>query len=95
MESKLQSEIIKWLKINDCYVIKVRAAPGVPVGCPDIVALCQQKWAVIEVKASDTAKFQEGQKATLQRLKYGNEFVYVATPETWPQIKDELIAKFL
>lgn len=95
LEAKLQSDIISWLKINDCYVIKVRAAPGVPVGCPDIIALCRGKWLAIEVKADEHAKFQPGQKSTLQYLKSGNTFVYVAYPESWPMIKEEIVANFL
>lgn len=95
MESKLQSEIIKWLKINRVYVIKTKAGPGVPVGCPDIVGLYQSKWVGIECKASESAKFQTGQKQTLQLLSTHNEFVYVATPESWPMIKEQLMAKFL
>lgn len=94
MEKKLQSEIIKWLKIQGCFVIKTRGGPGTPVGCPDIVALYQSKWATIEVKASEKAKFQPGQKATLERLKSGNEFVYVCYPESWPSVKIDLIAHF-
>ena len=95
MESKLQTEIVKWLKINDCYVIKTRPGAGTPVGCPDIIALCRQKWLAIEVKADEHAKFQPGQKTTLQHLKSGNTFVYVANPDNWPAIKAEIIADFL
>ena len=94
MESKLQSTIISWLKLNGVYVIKTRPGAGTPVGCPDIVGLYRDKWLVIEVKASATAPFQAGQKQTLQRLRDGNPFVYVAYPENWALVKEELLVEF-
>jgi Holliday junction resolvase len=93
-ESKLQSEIIAWLKINGVYVIKTRPGAGTPVGCPDIIGLYHQRWIAIEVKASDKAPFQAGQKYTLQLLKEGNSFVYVVCPENWELVKEELTAGF-
>lgn len=94
MESKLQSEIISWLKINKVYVIKTKPGPGTPVGCPDIIGLYKNKWLAIEVKASETAKFQPGQKFTLQTLKADNEFVYVIYPENWAFAKEILLHAF-
>lgn len=93
-ESKLQKKIIDWLKINEVYVIKTRVLPGVPAGCPDIIGLYRDKWIAIEVKASSTAKFQPGQKQTLQLLKKSNTFVYVCYPENWDLIRDEIVAQF-
>lgn len=100
VEGKLQSEIISWLKSNGVYVIKTRVLPGVPVGCPDIIGLYGNRWLVIEVKASRSAKYRPGQQATLQRLREGvvdegNRWVYTAYPENWPEIKAELAADFL
>lgn len=94
MESKLQSEIIAWLKINKVYVVKTKPGPGTPVGCPDILGLYHGRWLAIEVKASETAKFQPGQKYTLQMLKENNSFVYVVYPENWEMVKEELRAGF-
>ena len=94
MERKLQSEIIKWLRFEGAYVIKVRVSPGVAIGCPDIIALYGPKHTEIEVKASSTAPFRIGQKATLQHLKKGNRYVYVAYPENWPLIKQDLKTHF-
>ena len=94
MEKKLQSEIISWLKANGVYVIKTRVLPGVPVGCPDIIGLYQDRWVAIEVKAATNAPFRTGQQATLQHLKKHNKFVYVANPTNWPLVKDEIAAHF-
>lgn len=94
IESKLQSNIISWLKINGVYVIKAKAGPGTPVGCPDIIGLHKNKWIAIEVKSSETAPFQAGQKEAQQRLLKMSPFVYVVYPNNWDEIKAELIEKF-
>lgn len=91
-ESKLQTDIISWLKINQAYVIKTRPGPGTPVGCPDIIALYEDRWVAIEVKADEKSPFQPGQKLTLQKLKAWCPLTYVVYPDNWPQVKEELIA---
>ena len=95
MEAKLQKKIIDWLKANGVYIIKTRVLPGVPVGCPDIIGLYQNKWLAIEVKRASNAPFRPGQKATLEHLKKDNQFVYVAYPENWDEIKYEIAKHFL
>ena len=95
IESKLQSNIISWLKLNKVYVIKTRPGAGTPVGCPDIIGLYHNQWLAIEVKASNTASFQPGQRYTLELLRGYSKFVYVVYPETWAEVKDDLIARFL
>lgn len=94
MEAKLQSSIIKWLRDRGAYVIKVRAAPGVPVGCPDIIFLYEGAWGVLECKASKSAKYQPGQQATLERLKVWSPFVWKVYPENWPEIQKSLLERF-
>lgn len=95
MEAKLQKTIIDWLRANGVYVVKTRVLPGVPVGCPDIIGLYKDRWLVIEVKKSSTAPFRPGQQPTLQRLKTGNRWVYVAHPDNWELVKQEIVAQFL
>lgn len=94
MEKKLQAEIIKWLKSQGAYVIKPRSGPGVPVGCPDIIALYRNRWCVIEVKADEKAEMQPGQQPTLDFLGRQNTFVYKCWPEIWPIIKSLLLSDF-
>lgn len=94
MESKLQTEIVKWLKFNGAYVIKTRPGMGTPVGAPDLFAFYQNRWCAVEVKASAKAPFRAGQKATLKHLATYNLNVYVACPENWPQVKYNLLHKF-
>lgn len=95
VEASLQSEIISWLKANGVYVIKTRVLPGVPVGCPDIIGLYKDRWLAIEVKRAVNAPFRPGQQATLQHLKQHNQFVCVANPINWPELKKVLTEKFL
>lgn len=95
MESKLQKKIIEWLKANGVYIIKTRVLPGVPVGCPDIIGLYQDRWLAVEVKRAPNAPFRAGQQATLQHLKKHNKFVYVAHPENWELVKQEIASQFL
>lgn len=95
MEAKLQKKIIDWLKANGVYVIKTRVLPGVPVGCPDIIGLYRDRWLAIEVKRASNASFRPGQQQTLQTLKKGNKFVYIAHPDNWELVKTEIAAQFL
>lgn len=86
-ESRLQHLIIGWLKSEGCYVIKTTTHPGVPVGCPDVIAFKSGKAVFIEVKKSPTAKFQTGQELTHQHLRDLGFVVFVANPENWSEIK--------
>lgn len=94
MEAKLQSAVIKWLKSQDAYVIKNRAAPGVPVGCPDILFLFEGAWGAIEVKRSVKAPYRTGQEVTLSRLSEWSPFVYTVYPENWAETKNQLTNLF-
>lgn len=93
-EAKLQAKIIKFLKEKGAYVIKTRPGPGTPVGCPDILFLCEGAWGSIEVKASKGARYQPGQEATLARLQEWSPFVYTVDPENWDLIRKELLLLF-
>jgi hypothetical protein len=48
----------------------------------------------IEVKGGKTAKFQQGQKLTLDRFSEWSPFIYVAYPQNWPEIKNSLTKLF-
>lgn len=94
MEAKLQSQITKFLREKGAYVITTKSGPGTPTGCPDIIFLFEGAWAAIECKASKTARYQPGQKATLKRLDEWSGFVFVAYPDNWPEIKKILLTHF-
>jgi Holliday junction resolvase len=65
LESKIQSEIIKYLKNNDYTVIKIILCNY--NGCPDIIALKQGKTIFIEVK-SEVGVLSELQKVRIAEL---------------------------
>lgn len=89
-EQQLQTKIINWLKKKGCYVIKAQAGPGVPVGCPDIIALFDGGgWVAIEVKATEKARFQPLQLQTVKKLN-GMYFSRVVYPDNWKEVQKEL-----
>lgn len=90
-ETKLQAEIIKYLKGRKCYVLRLKAGPNYPAGCPDVIFLYEGFWGAIEVKASSTSKYQPLQEETLQKFDDWS-WARRADPITWPSIKEELEA---
>lgn len=89
-EQQLQSAIIKWLKSKGCYVIKAQAGPGVPVGCPDIIALIDGGgYIALEVKSSSSSKFQPLQKETIKKLD-SMYFCRAVWPDNWSLIRSEI-----
>lgn len=94
METKLQNDIAKWLRGNGAYVIITHPGFGTRSGTPDILFLFEGAWGAVEVKRSEKAPFRPGQQHILQKLKEWCPFVYVAYPENWSIIKDELTARF-
>jgi Holliday junction resolvase len=88
-EKKLQSEIIKWLKSQGAYVIKTSPGAGIPNGCPDIIFLKEGFWGAIEVKKSNTVKFQPLQEVTIMKLQDWS-YCRVVYPQNWETIKSEL-----
>lgn len=89
VESKLQSEIRRYLKSKGCYVLVTTPQPGIPDGCPDIIFMLEGFWGAIEVKAKPGAKFQPLQIETLKKLDEWSWARWV-NPSNWPHIKDEL-----
>jgi hypothetical protein len=67
-EKQLQSKLIAWLKSKGCYVIKTQPGLGVPVGCPDVIALYEGAWMAFECKQAANSKLQPLQKETLDKL---------------------------
>lgn len=94
MEGRLQAEIARWLRGRGAFVIVTRPAPGTPAGCPDIIFLYEGAWGAIEVKREESAPFRPGQEPTLKRLGDWSPFVWVAYPENWPSIKQQLTELF-
>lgn len=88
-EAKFQTKVISYLKSNGFYVIKTSAIPGVPVGCPDVIALKDGYYVALEIKASKNAKKQPLQQYTIDLLAKGG-YAFFVWPENWPTIQAEL-----
>lgn len=88
-ESKLQSEILKFLRGRGCYAFKSKPGPGVPMGCPDIIFMLEGFWGGIEVKATRKSIFQPLQEETIKKLDTWS-WAKVVYPENWPEVKAEL-----
>jgi Holliday junction resolvase len=93
-ERTFQSKVTRWLRDQGAYVIKTNAAPGVPAGCPDVIALYQEKWCAIECKAGPKSYTRPMQVHTLNHLREFCQLVYRAYPENWDTIKVELQTQF-
>lgn len=68
MEAKTQQKLIKYLKGKGCFVIKMQAGPGVPVGTPDVFFCKDGFYGFAEVKASKFSKYQTLQKQRIALL---------------------------
>lgn len=89
IESKLQSDIRRYLKSRGCYVLVTGPQPGIPDGCPDIIFMLEGFWGAIEVKKDPKAPYQPLQKETLLKL---DEWSWAkrVDPTNWPSTKEEL-----
>lgn len=89
IESRLQSDIRRYLKSKGCYVLVIRPQPGIPDGCPDIIFMLEGFWGSIEVKKSPTAGYQPLQKETLA---VHDEWSWArrVDPKSWPSVLREL-----
>lgn len=90
-ESQLQSDTIKFLKKHGCFVFKVQAGAGVPVGTPDVFFCKEGFWGFAEIKSSKSSKFQPLQKDRISMLNSWS-WCKVIYPENYADICVELSA---
>jgi len=89
-ESTFQNKVVGWLRQKGCYVLTTSPRPGIPDGCPDVIALFNGGgWAALEIKTGEHAKFQPLQKPTIEKLDkmYYSRAVW---PKNWEEVKKEL-----
>lgn len=89
MEAKVQKRLVKYLRDQGCYVLKTRPGPGIPVGCPDVIALHEGAWFAFECKAYKNSPYRPGQEATIKRLSKWS-FVWVVYSENIDDVISEL-----
>jgi Holliday junction resolvase len=88
-EATFQSDVAKWLRGRGGYVLIISPRPGIPDGCPDVVALFPKLWITLELKTSEHAKFQPLQEPTIAKLsKMG--YSRAVWPKNWEEVKKEL-----
>lgn len=88
-ESRLQSDIRKYLKDKGCYVLVIRPQPGIPDGCSDIIFMLEGFWGAIEVKDSPVAQYKPLQQETLEKFDDWS-WARRVDPTDWPLIREEL-----
>jgi Holliday junction resolvase-like predicted endonuclease len=82
-ESKLQRQVIQYLKDKGAYVLKNDATYR--QGVPDLSFWHPDLSGFIEVKADEKSSFQPLQKLTIQKLKDMGVFCEVIHSSNWPE----------
>lgn len=88
-ESEFQKKVASWLRERGCRVIKQDPTIGKQKGIPDLLAIKEGLWIMLEIKAAKNSAHQPGQDdwvAWADENSYG-KFVY---PENWEEIQEEL-----
>lgn len=83
-ENKFQAELVRDIrnKFPECEVLK--NDPNYILGIPDLTILCENKWAILEVKRSAKSAHQPNQDYYVNRfndMSYSS-FVYPENKET-------------
>lgn len=89
-ESNFQTKVVKYLRAKKCFVLVTTPHPGIPDGCPDVIALFNGGgWAALELKKGPNEKYQPLQKPTIKKL---DEMYYsrAVWPENWELVKEDL-----
>lgn len=92
-ESDFQSNLIKKLKVMLPGCVILKNDPSHAQGVPDLTVLYQDKWAMLEVKASHKSKEQPNQRFYVDEMnrKSFAAFIY---PENEEEILHELQLAF-
>lgn len=93
LESSYQAELMSKLTdmFPDCFVF--RNDPDQYQGVPDLLILFEDKWAMLEVKRSESEPFQPNQEYYIE--KFGEmSFTAVIFPENEFEVLEELLIRF-
>lgn len=77
-ENKYQSELIKKISTLFPQAMVLKNDPNYIQGVPDLLVLCDERWAMLEVKASAKASHRPNQEYYIEKLEYMGfaRFVY-------------------
>jgi hypothetical protein len=94
LERDFQSKLIKKLNFlfPGCFILK--NDPSYLQGVPDLIILYKDRWACLEVKASDTAAIQPNQAYYVFQLNQLS-FAAIISPETEEDILNDLQLAFV
>lgn len=82
-ENKYQSELIKKITTLFPKSMVLKNDPNYIQGVPDLLVLCDERWAMLEVKASAKASYRPNQEYYIEKLEYMGfaRFVYPENEE--------------
>ena len=89
-EVNFQADVIKWLKKQGCFVMKVQAGPGVPSGTSDVFFCKEGFYGWLECKQSKSAKKQPGQEPFVKKMDEWSYARFVWPGPRWTEVKKEL-----
>ncbi len=89
-ESKFQSNIVKWLREQGCFVMAITVTAGIPNGTPDVFFCKGKFYGWIEVKPHRKAKFRPLQKETIEKLDKWN-WAKTVYPDNWEETQKALV----
>lgn len=92
-ENKYQAGLIKRLTARFPHCMILKNDSGYLQGVPDLIVLCDERWAMLEVKASAKSSYRPNQEYYVEKLDYMGlaRFVY---PENEAAVLNELDAYF-
>lgn len=82
-ENKYQSELIKKITTLFPQSMVLKNDPNYIQGIPDLLVLCDERWAMLEVKASVEASHRPNQEYYIEKFEYMGfaRFVYPENEE--------------
>lgn len=82
-ENKYQSELIKKITTLFPQSMVLKNDPNYIQGVPDLLVLCDERWAMLEVKVSAKASRRPNQEYYIEKLEYMGfaRFVYPENEE--------------
>jgi hypothetical protein len=94
LESKFEKECINQLRSLRFSWWPPKTPVGSIRGLPDRIGVIDGHFIALEFKRSDKESKDSGraalQKVTLEQIERAGGFAYFVTPETWPDIYEEL-----
>lgn len=89
LEKEFQNEVIKFLKQNDIYYIKVWGGGFQRAGIPDLIICLKGKFIAIELK-NEIGKPTALQLHNIEQIKKSGGQAYILKPENFEKWKEEI-----